>query len=241
MPNKQTHATTANSRPVLEKGHGYVHLPKQPNGDRSGLPAVFLDRDGVVNEEVGFVRDSSGLQVLPGVAQALRLLAPQFRLVVITNQSGIARGLYSEEDLLAVNQELARQLASQGASIEAVYYCPHLPEGEVPAYSVECPCRKPKPGMLLQAAEDFGIPLERSHMVGDTPRDIQAAAAAGVTGIFIGETSEGCQDGVTTAASLLDAAGVILKGLAPTPESESNEARKSAPPMTAAAQRGEVA
>lgn len=241
MPNKQTHGTTANSWPVFEKGHGYVHLPKQPDGDRSGLPAVFLDRDGVVNEEVGFIRDSTGLQVLPGVAEALRSLAPQFRLVVITNQSGIARGLYSEEDLLAVNQELVRQLAEQGAYIEAFYYCPHLPEGEVPSYSVECPCRKPKPGMLLQAAQDFGIPLETSYMVGDTPRDVQAAAAAGVAGILIGETSEGCPAGVTTAASLLDAAGLILNGLAPTPEPGSHKARMPVQPITAAAPRGEVA
>ena len=247
MPNKQTHETTADASPVLQKGHGFVHLPKQPAGNgltgnvRSGLPAVFLDRDGVINQEVGFIRDSSGLRILPGVAEALRSLAPRFRLVVITNQSGIARGFYSEEDLLAVNQELARQLAGQGASIEAFYYCPHLPEGNVPAYSVECPCRKPKPGMLRQAAEEFGIPLGRSYMVGDTPRDVQAAAAAGVAGILIGETAAGCPEGVTAVASLLDAAELILKDLALTTEPGIDDARMSVEPITAAAQRGEVA
>jgi D-glycero-D-manno-heptose 1,7-bisphosphate phosphatase len=249
MTEKKTNQTTGNSIPILRKGDGSVHLPVHPkDGERSGsltaspkYPAVFLDRDGVINEEVGFVSDPNSLRVLPGVAEALRSLASHFQLVVITNQSGIARGLYTDDDLLAVNQELASRLAADGAALDAIYYCPHLPEGKIPRYSIECECRKPKPGMLLMAANDLGISLEGSYMVGDTPRDVQAADSAGVTGIIIGATTDDCPKGVLTAASLPDAAELILSETASSREAHADKAGMSAEPISAVAHRGELA
>lgn len=202
---------------------------------------MFLDRDGVLNEEVGFISDSSGLRVLPGVAEALRSLASTYRLVVVTNQSGIARGLYTEEDLLAVNEELARRLAEDEAFLDAIYYCPHLTEGSVPQYSIECECRKPKPGMLLRATKDLGISLRGSYMVGDTIRDVQAATAAGIKGIIIGETATNRPEGVLAAASLPDAAELILNSLTSGSEVQTDNERMSAEPISAVVQRGELA
>lgn len=206
---------------TLIKREGYVHQPESlpskrentrlnKSGPADGRPAVFLDRDGVLVEEVGFIRDPVDLKVLPGVAQALRSLAPSFRLVVITNQSGIARGIYNEEDLLAIHQELSRRLAQEGASVEAFYYCPHYPDGSVPAYSVDCECRKPKPGMFRQASSDLGIPFSGSYMIGDTTRDVIAGLDAGAKGIILGEKRDGCPDSAIVAGSLLEAAKFIL-------------------------------
>ena len=215
------------------------------SGGQSDQPAVFLDRDGVLVEDVGFLRRPGDLRILPGAVEALRSLAARFRLVVVTNQSGIARGYFSENDLLTIHQELARRLAGQGAAIDAYYYCPHLPGGGVLAYDVECQCRKPKPGMLLGASRDLGISLDRSYMVGDKPRDILAGSAAGTTGVIIGETADDCPAPVMVAGSLLEAAGIILNQLALTPEPGPpepvrNDGRMSVEPVPAAAQRGEL-
>lgn len=211
--------------PRMRKGTGNVHLPlgsggdsKQPNSPCStGRPAVFLDRDGVLVEEAGFLRRPEHVRILPGVFQALRSLASRFSLVVITNQSGIARGLFSEDDLLAIHQELAMRLAKEGVAIDAYYFCPHVPSGSpngsVSVYRVDCECRKPKPGMLLQASSDFGISLGSSYMVGDRPSDIQAGLAAGAKSVILGESGIGCPESVIVAQSLLEAAGLILADL----------------------------
>jgi D-glycero-D-manno-heptose 1,7-bisphosphate phosphatase len=159
-------------------------------------------------------------------------------LVVVTNQSGIARGLYTEEDLLQVNEELVRRLAEDKASLDAIYYCPHLTEGSVPGYSIECECRKPKPGMLLQAAKDLGISLKGSYMVGDTTRDVQAATAAGITGIIIGETATDCPEGVLAASTLPGAAELIFDALASGSRIQTDTAGMSAKPISAVVQRG---
>ena len=201
---------------------------------------MFLDRDGVLVEDVGFLGRPGDLRILPGVVEALRSLAPQFLLVVVTNQSGIARGLFSEDDLLRIHQELARMLADQGAAIDAYYYCPHLPGSDVPAYDVECRCRKPKSGMLLDASRDFGILTERSYMVGDKPRDVLAGLAAGTTGVLIGGTFEGCPERVMVAGSLLEAAEAISNHLAVTTGSEADEAQMSVGPILAVALGGEL-
>lgn len=205
-----------------------------------GKPAVFLDRDGVLNKEVGFIKDPSLLRILPGVPEALRSLAQWFRLVVVTNQSGIARGLYTEDDLLAVNEELAGRLAEHEVVIDAIYYCPHLPEGAVPEYSIQCECRKPKPGMLLQAARDLNISLKGSYMVGDSPRDVEAAAAAGITGIIIGETTADRPEGVLAAASLPHAAALILNKLGSGSVVHTDTTDVSAEAISAVSQRGEL-
>jgi D-glycero-D-manno-heptose 1,7-bisphosphate phosphatase len=207
--------------PELRKGDGHVHLAQDlasqldetrlsGAGTDGRKPAVFLDRDGVLVEDVGFLRRPSDVTILPGVAQALRSLASRFNLVVITNQSGIARGLFSEDDLLAIHQELAKRLANEGVAIDAYYYCPHLADGPVTVYSVDCECRKPKPGMLLQASWDFGLSLENSYMVGDSPRDVLAGQAAGTNGIILGDNGNGCPGSVTVAENLVDAAEMIL-------------------------------
>jgi D-glycero-D-manno-heptose 1,7-bisphosphate phosphatase len=192
------------------------HLPERSRflSDASGLPAarrgVFLDRDSVIVEDVHFLATVERLRVLPGAAEALRRLQQRFYLVVVTNQSGIARGLLTEDDLFGIHAELVRRLAAEGVVIDAFYYCPHLPEATVPGYGGECDCRKPKPGMLLRAAQDWDIDLAHSFMVGDMPRDVEAGRAAGVRSILLRDAepaSDGIQD---TARDLAHAAQIIL-------------------------------
>ena len=203
--------------PILMKGNGNRHLPLNPTNERTASPvpslrpAVFLDRDGVLVEDVGFLSSPADLRILPGVAQALRSLAPQFLLVVATNQSGIARGLFTEDDLLAIHEELARQLLDEGVAIDAFYYCPHHPNGSVPAYRISCECRKPKPGMLRQASHALAISMNGSYMVGDNRRDVVAGVAAGAQGVAIGESQTGYPGTVIFSSNLLDASGTILE------------------------------
>lgn len=147
---------------------------------------VFLDRDGVLVEDVHYLRRVAQVRLLPGVAQALRMLAAHFWLIVATNQSGLARGYLTEAELAAIHQALLAQLQAEGATLDAIYACPHLPDGTVPAYRMACTCRKPAPGMLLRACQDWAISAEDSYMVGDTPRDIEAGNAAGLQAILIG-------------------------------------------------------
>lgn len=152
-------------------------------------PAVFLDRDGTLIEEVGYATRPEQIRILGGVARALKALAVAgYRLVVVTNQSGIARGLLTEDDLHAFHHALDKQLAVLGAHVDAYYSCPHLPdaaEARRPDLAVECDCRKPRPGLLLRAAEDLDLDLTASWLVGDTWRDILAGQAAGVRTIKV--------------------------------------------------------
>jgi D-glycero-D-manno-heptose 1,7-bisphosphate phosphatase len=145
-------------------------------------PAVFLDRDGTLIEEVGHLGDPDGVVVLPGVPGALgRLAADGYALVVVSNQAGVARGLFTEEDIRAVNARTAELLRAEGAPpIEGWYWCPHHPE-----FTGPCDCRKPEPGMLKRASEELDLELERSWMVGDHPVDAGAARAAGVRPIVV--------------------------------------------------------
>lgn len=151
--------------------------------------AVFLDRDGTLNEDLGYVYRPEDWHWLPGVIETLRRLhAWGFVLVVVSNQSGIARGLYTLDDLHALEQWVASELIAQGACIDAWYACPHLPE-----ITGTCTCRKPNPGLLLQAAHDLHIDLAHSWMVGDKVRDVLAGIAAGCQCILLrpaGQTSE---------------------------------------------------
>jgi D-glycero-D-manno-heptose 1,7-bisphosphate phosphatase len=147
-------------------------------------PAVFLDRDGTLIEEMGYPTRPEQIRILGGVGGALRRLADAgYRLVVVTNQSAIARGLLTEDDLNRFHQALDEQLDLLGARVDAYYACPHHPdptEAKRPELAMECDCRKPKPGLLIQAAEDLGLDLSQSWMVGDMWRDIGAGRAAGV-------------------------------------------------------------
>jgi D-glycero-D-manno-heptose 1,7-bisphosphate phosphatase len=145
--------------------------------------AVFLDRDGVLIEDVDALRSPDGVRLLPGAADATtRLRAAGFMLVMVTNQPVVARGLCTLEDVARVHDELDRRLQLAGsAPLDARYVCPHHPDADDPAYREACDCRKPRPGMLRRAAAELGLDLERSYMVGDRPSDVAAGAAAGCT------------------------------------------------------------
>ena len=149
-------------------------------------PAVFLDRDGTIIEDVGYLRDLSQIDLLPWAGDAIRLLNDGgFAVVVITNQSGVARGYFAEAHVQATHRALDAALAPCGARIEAYYYCPHYPQSSDPRYGRECDCRKPASGLLRQAAVDLDIDLGRSWMVGDWWRDVQAGVGAGTRTILI--------------------------------------------------------
>lgn len=161
--------------------------PQNYTDKRLGFPAVFLDRDGVLNQDKGYVFRMEDLEVCKGVAQGLaRLASRAFMLVVVSNQSGIARGFFNIQDTTLFHQELNRQLKSLGApEIQVFLFCPHLPDGIVPEYSVTCPCRKPSPGMVLAAAHRFNIDLASSFLIGDRWTDIQTAIHGNIRGIQI--------------------------------------------------------
>ncbi|RME02095.1 MAG: HAD family hydrolase, partial [Deltaproteobacteria bacterium] len=152
--------------------------------------ALFLDRDGVLIEDVHFLRTPEAIRILPGVVETLRALQERYPLVVVTNQSGIARGFFSEGDLLRIHESLLERFRDAGVFLDAIYYCPHLPEGRVAAYAVRCACRKPRPGLLLRAMETWGIDPAASLMIGDSPRDVAAGHAAGVKSILFAPASE---------------------------------------------------
>ena len=143
--------------------------------------AVFLDRDGVINLDRAYVHRWEDFEFVPGALDAAaRLAAAGWTLVVVTNQSGIARGYYTEDDYQALTRQMVDAFAARGVPVAAVYHCPHHPSGRVAALAVDCECRKPAPGMLLRAAREHGLSLPDSMMVGDKPSDIAAARAAGV-------------------------------------------------------------
>jgi D-glycero-D-manno-heptose 1,7-bisphosphate phosphatase len=155
-------------------------------------PALFLDRDGVINAEVDYLGDPRDVALIPGVAGAIAAVnARGVPVVVITNQSGIARGRYGEPDLAAVNARIAEQLAAGGARVDAVYACPHHPGGTVTAYAIDCRCRKPGPKMLEDAAAALDLDLARSIVVGDKPSDLGAARAAGCAAAVLVRTGYG--------------------------------------------------
>jgi D-glycero-D-manno-heptose 1,7-bisphosphate phosphatase len=144
-------------------------------------PAAFLDRDGVINVDHGYVVRREDFVFVPGVLEAARTLAGLgFQLVVVTNQSGIGRGLYTAADFDALTDWMRGVFADAGAPLAGVYYCPHHPTDAVGPYRTACRCRKPQPGMLLDAARELRLDLARSVLFGDKPSDLQAAQAAGV-------------------------------------------------------------
>lgn len=145
--------------------------------------AVFLDRDGVINVDKGYVYRPEDLEWIPGAVEAIRYFNEQGRFVfVITNQSGIARGYYTEADVLNVHHALEQKLKKHGAHIDQFYYCPHHAEALIERYRIDCECRKPRPGMILQAMKEWPVEPQTSFMVGDKESDTLAAAAAGIKG-----------------------------------------------------------
>lgn len=147
---------------------------------------IFLDRDGTVNEEREYIASPDELCLVPGSAEAIRLAnASGYKVVVITNQSAIARGLITEETLKDIHDRLVELLATSGARIDGIYYCPHHPDIGVPPYRSRCECRKPLPGMLTRAATDLDIDLTRSFMIGDRIIDVQTGNSAGAYSILV--------------------------------------------------------
>ena len=143
--------------------------------------AAFIDRDGVINVERGFLHRVEEFVFIPGAVDGLRWLqGAGYLLVVITNQSGIARGLYSEADYLRLTAHMQQRLLSAGVQLSAVEYCPHLPDAQLPEFRLDCDCRKPRPGMLRRAAVALDVDLPASILVGDRATDIQAGRSAGV-------------------------------------------------------------
>ena len=153
--------------------------------------AIFLDRDGTINKYVGFLRDIYDFELLPGVAEAIRKINESgYLAIVITNQPVIARGEVTWEQLEEIHNKMETLLGKEGAYLDAIYFCPHHPdkgfEGEIPELKIDCDCRKPKPGLIYKAAEEFNIDLSQSWMVGDGKNDILAGKNAGCKTALIG-------------------------------------------------------
>lgn len=143
-------------------------------------PAVFFDRDGTLNRDVGYVTHLDVYELLPRAAAAVRKVNEAGWLaILITNQAGVARGYFSESMIEKVHRKLRDELSGKGARLDAIYYCPYVPNGDVPAYALDSRMRKPYPGMILKAAEEHGVDLEKSVMLGDKYSDLEAGWRAG--------------------------------------------------------------
>ena len=172
---------------VLQHAMDLFDSPPNPQSPIPNPPAAFLDRDGTIIEDLGYLGDPAKIRFIPGALEALRaLLRAGFRLVLVTNQAGVARGLISEADVRRVNDGLAALLAEVGIHLDGIYFCPHHPEYGPPEYRRDCDCRKPKPGMIQQAVRDLGLDPARSVVIGDHVSDAALARAfPGMRGIML--------------------------------------------------------
>ncbi len=153
---------------------------------RNPQPAIFIDRDGTINEDIGYASHPDQLLIYSFAAEAIRLASDAgFKIIIVTNQSGIARGLYDETMLAAIHEKLIRELKREGARIDAIYYCPHHPQIGNESYKKDCDCRKPQTGMLEQAAREHHVHLEKSFVIGDKASDINLATNAGARGVLV--------------------------------------------------------
>ena len=148
--------------------------------------AVFMDRDGTISEEIGYVNHPSRYRVFPYSAEAVRLLNEAGWLaILVTNQAGVARGYFTEDLIDATHDVLKQEMARSGARLDAIYYCAHHPSVGEPPYRIDCDCRKPKPGLIMRAAADFPLDLAASWMIGDRYSDIELARNAGLRSAFV--------------------------------------------------------
>ena len=149
-------------------------------------PAVFIDRDGTINEQMGYINHISRFVLLPGTAEGIRLLnRHQYLAIIVSNQSGVARGYFPMELIDRVHAHMKDLLAKEGANIDGIFFCPHYPRGIVPEYSVECDCRKPRTGLVQKACEEFDIDMKNSYVIGDRCSDIELAERSNLKGIMV--------------------------------------------------------
>jgi D-glycero-D-manno-heptose 1,7-bisphosphate phosphatase len=178
--------------------------------------AIFVDKDGTLVHDVPYSADPAQIQLLPGAAEGLsRLHAAGYLIVIVSNQSGVARGHFTEDALPAVERKLHAILQAEGISLTGFYYCPHYVGGVVPEYAIECACRKPQPGMLRLAAHERSIDLAASWMIGDRAEDVEAGRRAGCRTIWIPSPTPTAPEASRAhhrAADLAEAAGLILDG-----------------------------
>jgi D-glycero-D-manno-heptose 1,7-bisphosphate phosphatase len=184
--------------------------------------AIFLDRDGTLNEEDGHITSPDRLRLYSFAAEAVRLINRSgWKAIVSTNQSGVARNYFSEATLLEIHERMEESLRLQGALIDAIYYCAHHPDYGPPPYRLDCDCRKPKPGLAEKAARDFNLDLNRCYAIGDRYRDIEAGHAAGARSVLV-MTGYGREEYETrrrdrprqpdfVAENLLDAVQLVLR------------------------------
>ena|ERR1700683_3435531 len=170
-------------------------------------PAIFLDRDGTLNFDYGWIKSPSKIELLPGAGEAVRAINDSgYLAVLVTNQPVIARGECTIDELGEIHHKLKSLLAESGAHLDAIYYCPHHPDagkpGECPAYKISCHCRKPSPGLFELAARDLNIDVSRSWMIGDSERDLGAAAAFGISAALVESNQEAFKESIISKYAL---------------------------------------
>ncbi len=183
------------------------------------MKVIFLDKDGTLIPDIPYNVDPGRISLLPGAAEGLKMLyAAGYKFIIITNQSGVARGLFTEADLAGVEGRLRELLGEHGIPLAGFYYCPHHVAGTLPGYAIACECRKPEPGMILRAASEYDVDLSQSWMIGDILNDVEAGRRAGVRTVLIENGNE--TEWIMTsqrephyrARDLWAAADVILNG-----------------------------
>lgn len=173
--------------------------------------ACFLDRDGVLIEEEDYLCDPAKAHLCPGAAEAIRFAHEAgWKVILISNQAGLAKGKFKMEDLKAVHARIEELLSAEGVALDGYYYCPHHANGIVPEYTMECTCRKPGPGMILRAAEEHDLDVAHSFMVGDRPTDLEAGVNAGCAAVALVRTGYGAAQTLPEfpGVTVLDAANI---------------------------------
>ncbi len=210
--------------------------------------AVFVDRDDTLIEDFGYISNPAQVKLLPGVELAIKSLRQAgYKIVCVTNQSGVARGMFTEEELEAIHDELYRQLAAKGTELDGLYYCPYHPDGTVESYAKDSELRKPSPGMLLEAAEQMQLDLAASWMVGNDARDMEAGKRAGCRTVLIRPPGEDLGDEQAdqqpqadhTVRNLVEAAREILRAALAAKRAEQHETPQGATEPAAPQKRAE--